>query len=507
MGGRVDRWESLWIDCVIVALLVTGVAALAMIQSRQPARRRTWGRCGLIASLAIVPLVALNPLPKVNLKHPAWILRGARPRPSPPVVGAVAVLAADEEDGAPDEPTPEAAVATTWREALGLWMRVAYGAGVVLALGWVALGWAGTRYLTRRAGPASGRAEALLAGLPFARGRRPRILVSPSMRRPVLVGIRRPVILIPPALDRPGLEPQLRLGLLHELAHAEMRDHWFGPVAALAHACWFFLPQVWWIRSQLRLDAEYLADHRAVGSFGTSYGYAESLFGIAFDPDAAREPGSAPARPPAGPAVAAQPRRGGDLASALFRRMQMLLKCPFEVEDRPPRAWVAAVGLLFAGVTLAGSCLSIRDDHRPPASRAGLSGDANRAFHLANLVIAPGEVEGRPFHFPFPLPDQFHLACEVLATPAELRSLEVLDHPLAAVRPFAAPERDQGGLAWRLVEVVRDAQGLVSVRVDGATVVGPHLPARMATRLSIRTLPGRSTRFREIHLTWCPRYP
>ena len=83
MASWAHRCEVVWSDSLLAAVIIVGCSTLAMIQTRQPARRRTWGRLGLIASLAVIPLVALGPLPRVNLKHPSRIIWGASSRFEP----------------------------------------------------------------------------------------------------------------------------------------------------------------------------------------------------------------------------------------------------------------------------------------------------------------------------------------------------------------------------------------------------------------------------------------
>src|SRR5262249_33441099 len=157
--------------------------------------------------------------------------------------------------------------------------------------------------------------RALYDALPYAgRGRRPRLRVASPLRRPVLVGFFRPAILIPPAMDWPGARERLRLSLLHELAHAERADSRFGLAGSLAQATWFFIPWAWWIRHQMRLDQEFLADRCASFGFGPFSDYASSLVDLA-------DPG--PSRQATGPAPASRPSTLWGAGSALFQRILM----------------------------------------------------------------------------------------------------------------------------------------------------------------------------------------
>ena len=520
MASWVDRCVTLWIDATLAAVLVTGFTALAMIQCRQPVRRRAWGRLGLAASLVVVPLAWVSPATRIDLRHPTSSTRTVEFRP-----GQVR----DEAPGLTAPSISRSVVPTnqvglesrsSWSSAMWTALVLAYGTGLILGLSRLSLGLLGTSILLRRAVTASVRAENLLESLVAGsdQSRRPGILVSERVGRPVLVGFIRPTILIPPELDLPGLEAKLRLGLLHELAHAEVGDSRFGVLATTAQAVWFFLPQVWWVRSQLKLDAEFLADHRAVGRFGTSYHYAQSLVGIAMVPASGIVAAGGAVQTIAQPHVdqvevvdvdlvagraiqaIAQPHpRAEGFASALIQRVQMLLKCPFEVEDQAPRRWVVAASCFTIFWTLAASRLSIQDrsDLNDEVSWKALD-EAVYAFRLAELSIAPQLLENRLFDLRFRLPRRFRLKCEVLADPAGLAQMEILGYRLQPI----PNHRETDHSAWRQVEIVRDSQGREAVRVDGKLTVANHHPAEPASWLTIRPIPGRITQVRHLELTW-----
>ena len=485
MPDLVDRLGATLLDASLAASAISGLVLLAMIQSRQPARRLAWARAGLLAALALLPLSALNPVPRLDLWRPlvdAWPATLDEPGPPPP---ARAGSPPGRGDCGPGH-APPGRLRRAGRLAV-----LAYGAGASLGLGWLGLGLWGSTWLAGRARTPSAEALGRLASLPFAgRRKRPRLLVSDRPSRPVLVGIFRPTILIPAELDRPEAGDRLRLGLLHELAHAESADHLFGPAAALAQAIWFFLPPVWWIRERLRLDSEFLADSRAAAHFGAARRYASSLV------DLASSRGLAPAGPtpdrvesPASP-----PARGGGGPSALFHRVAMLLKCPFPIEDRPPGWWRWSSAALIVAATLAASCLTLRGVVGWSEGASAPAMEPARSFRLPSLVIAPGEGDDSPFDLRVRLPERFTLGLEILAEPAELASIEVLGHRLAPADPA-------GPGAWHRVEV-RRAEGSEEVRVDGRPVGGDARPRKPASWLTIRPAPGRAARIRALDLSW-----
>src|SRR4051812_44930672 len=70
MAGFVDRLGGALLDASLAATAISGFVVLAMVQCRQPARRRGWARVGLFSALALIPLAALNPFPRIDLREP-----------------------------------------------------------------------------------------------------------------------------------------------------------------------------------------------------------------------------------------------------------------------------------------------------------------------------------------------------------------------------------------------------------------------------------------------------
>ena len=59
------------LDASLAAIAISGMVVLVMVQCRQPARRRAWARAGLLSTLALLPLSALSPVPRVRPLAPA----------------------------------------------------------------------------------------------------------------------------------------------------------------------------------------------------------------------------------------------------------------------------------------------------------------------------------------------------------------------------------------------------------------------------------------------------
>ena len=248
---------------------------------------------------------------------------------------------------------------------------------------------------------------------------RPNLRVSSGVQRPVLVGLFRTTILIPSHYDEPEASPEfLKLSLLHELAHAEQSDPWFGTIASLAQSVWFFLPHVWWLRSQLIMDQEFMADNAASLRYGTSSRYAASLLSLA----------------DSRPAQAARGRRrrrtfdrviGREIKCALAALSANVDAPALSVSGRAASA-TALVVVAAAGsgrcLPRVGMCLhslASRSSRRTRANRRGPLHDTKPSVCLnssrAPLVLALG---GRalPYHMPVALSSHFNLTVEVLAS-------------------------------------------------------------------------------------------
>jgi BlaR1 peptidase M56 len=361
-------------------------------------------------------------------------------------------------------------------------------------LGSLAISGAALRWVRRYSLEVSPETLALYQSLDYPAGKqRPLLQVSPRVRRPVLVGVGRPRILIPAALELPtaAAREQLRLGLLHELAHAEAADPWFGLLANLAQAFWFVVPPLWWIGGWIRIDQEFLADHRAALRFGRRISYASSLVDIASQVSDGPITQKLPAVP--------EDRKGS--SSPLFLRVLMLIRCPFPIEERPPRWWRLGTVCLAAIMTLGVSVIAIRP-HRATASVYAAHINGSQIFRMARLSVPaiPPNDHGRvlPFELPIALPDQFELTLEVWAKVADLGRTRVAGLPLVFSTAIARPEL----IGWHKVEIHR-LPGVVDLTIDGENVHIPSPPETFLTQtLSFEPAPDATGLFRNLTLHW-----
>jgi beta-lactamase regulating signal transducer with metallopeptidase domain len=487
----VDRIGATILDTSLAAAVLLGLAALAMVACRQPARRCGLARAAIVASLALFPLVAYGPSrPRIEVVGPLRavlepVLPGGGER-----LESEATSAFRPSPAATDQVTPF----VRWAPRV---LTVVYVLGASASLAWLLLGWWCSAWLIQRAAHPDPTTRDVYLALPYAHWWRPRLRVGARLSRPVLLGSARPVILIPPDLDRPEARERLRLSLLHELAHAERRDSWFSLAGNLALAAWFFVPWLWWVRRQMRLDQEFLADHNAASGFGPFGAYASSLVELA-------DPGPGPAAPTAAPAREI-PLFG--TGSALFQRVLMLVRCPYPVETRAPRWWRLGLPPVVACGTLLASSLTLRSaepqttPQDPPAVASSVA--SAPSFQVSRLVIAesPAGPDGwtPPHNLPFALPEQFELSLEIWAEARDLAQTRLAGCRLG---PRAADATATGDAPrWHKVRVKREPKGVV-VEVDGTKIPLDEAEGPRSSWLSIQPAPDRLGLIRNLLLTW-----
>jgi beta-lactamase regulating signal transducer with metallopeptidase domain len=523
MPGGIERW--FWIDRVGILLfdatvstaLFLSLVLLAMLGCRQPARRILIARVAVLASLAVLPILALEPFPRFALIDAvvdselvrASPLGWSSPLTPAPLTPWNASGSAGGRQGATNPLANLMGDAGRWLpRALVLLYLVCAGAG----LAWLLLGFGGVYWLIRSARsptePSQQIHESLAAGgsTPAARSL---LRVSERVQHPVVAGLLRPTILIPESFDpSPDQAEALRLSLLHEMAHVDRLDHWFGAAGILAQTVWFFLPQIWWIRSQLLIDQEFLADRDASKRYGTSAGYASSLLAIAAS---CRSTTSSRAANPEA-SWAASGKLG--VQTPLFQRVLMLLYCPFTVEARTPHVWSWALRLAVVGLSIVATCLCLRWPNAwAPESRPGFPSAPAVRLRVSRFVAEPqpqsSSPGGRslPSAMPLVLPPHADLSFEVCTTRAELPFIRIAGYPLAAPLARTAVDSgpagaapDEGRGCYRIhLHLDGDTQ---SLEVDGDTVWVIARPEPTAEWLTIEPGPQGAVEFRDFVVSW-----
>lgn len=380
---------SWWLRSALGGGLLLLAGWLLMGWTRQPARRQRLAECGVLAALLAAVLSAGPTWLLLHLPSPESALSWLSPGASAPVAPAPepdgeetapALTWADPVPGlalpAPDTPNqaatapaaPTPAPLFSWSDAWAVvtsslsWDQLTFGlmtayclVALVLTGRWL-YGWAALNRFLRSCTPAPEEAAALFADMTRHLRRPPRLLTSDRLRVPVSCGVWRPAVVLPAQFVSPADAPRLRWVFAHELTHLERRDPWSCLLFGLAQGVYFYCPWFWWLRRQVRLCQEFIADAAAARQAGPAEDYAQFLVSLA--------------EAPAGPRVAigVVGRR-----SDLFRRITMLLQNPLRVESKCPRRWslAALAGLLAAAVCASGLGLRAADpDPDKPAEKA-----------------------------------------------------------------------------------------------------------------------------------------
>lgn len=362
-------------------------AAVAVRVCRQPADRVRVTSAALLGAV-LVPWLALVPgLPRLSvavLPAPAADQGVAAPRspepddevaparPSSPAVAPVvvakdaavaAVPVAVAEPGA-DATRSHATVAgaaaspeppaDTGRSpgsgwSVGTLLVGGYAAATLALVAWAGLGFWRLGRLRRAARPAPPAAVALLREIAGPAADRVELLVSDRIESPVAFPGLRPAIVLPAADTDPAA---VRFALAHEWSHVERGDLRRWCLTTFAQAVLFYQPLFWWLRRQLRLSQDYLADARAAAA-GDPADYAAYLVALA------RRRCAAPAL-----ALGVADRR-----SHLTRRVHMLLLSPEPPRPRCRPVWTAGVALVAVGLLagLSAVRLTAADAPKPDA--------------------------------------------------------------------------------------------------------------------------------------------
>jgi hypothetical protein len=176
------------------------------------------------------------------------------------------------------------------------------------------------------------------------------LLESDLVNSPFTYTWAQPVVVLPSARCALDSSRELRFSLAHEWSHIERRDALAWNLTALGGFVLFYQPLFWWLRRQLRLCQDYLADDRAA-ALASAEDYATYLVRLAR----------------ARPTVCALPALGvGDRRTNLFRRIAMLVGDHEPLAHRCRAIWSVAAALSAAVVIVVAS--GLRLDAAPAAA-------------------------------------------------------------------------------------------------------------------------------------------
>src|SRR5688572_4439559 len=107
-----------------------------------------------------------------------------------------------------------------------------------------------------------------------------RLLESPAVDVPTVIGWIKPVVLLPASVLA-GLTPQqLEAILAHELAHVRRHDYLVNLLQTAVETLLFYHPAVWWLSHRIRVERENCCDDLAVAAIGNRVEYGRALLAL-----------------------------------------------------------------------------------------------------------------------------------------------------------------------------------------------------------------------------------
>jgi beta-lactamase regulating signal transducer with metallopeptidase domain len=172
-------------------------------------------------------------------------------------------------------------------DEVALWRRlnwqqggaILWLSGCFLMLGRLAPGLWSLGKIRKNAQPAPSSLQRILLSCKEQLGVRAhvKLQLSDNIPAPILSGFLRPVIMLPSWFAEGFAESELRMMLIHELAHWRYRDTWVLCVRRLMEALFFFHPAIWYASRQVAREAEAACDELVVTLSRESRAYAECL--------------------------------------------------------------------------------------------------------------------------------------------------------------------------------------------------------------------------------------
>ena len=290
MAWHLFAWRWL-IQASATGFLVLLVRSLAALLCRQPVQR-----IRLIVLSLLGGLVApwLGTLPIAPRWTPAFAREAASLEPTPVALGAsrdpslgsakpatFPIEGLPEAKGGDPRVVPIAAkpvpTHSPLKTPLGsrltrIFQTIPWHAAILVAYGlvslglmvWWAIGQCRLAWIRRSAGPVPQAVCEPFLEISGPAGAKIVLLMSDRVALPFTYTWMRPVIILPRELCTvDGDLEDLRYALAHEWSHVERRDAWAWNLASVAGFVLFHQPLFWWLRRQLRLCQDYLADDQA----------------------------------------------------------------------------------------------------------------------------------------------------------------------------------------------------------------------------------------------------
>ena len=198
------------------------------------------------------------------------------------IAGLPLLTAAESSSIASNLRAPELTLSSAWAVRLFIvWAAIA--GGLLVRLAWSL---AHVHRLRRQCCEISGSSHPALVNVlqEFSRARgfrSTKLFISEQVRVPTALGFFRPAVVLPPWALRELSDDELRVIVLHELAHLRRWDDWTNLAQKLVKALFFFHPAVWWIDSRLALEREIACDDMVLEQTANAKTYAASLISVA----------------------------------------------------------------------------------------------------------------------------------------------------------------------------------------------------------------------------------
>ena len=451
----------LWYSIASTVLLLSGAIGVARFQAPVERIRLvvvTITACLLAPGLLLVP-------GRPHWSVPVWIAfeSPANNQASLPDLGKPDFTTHAEIRGVPEDQAIEVltakpattftangsrAVAWGWGgDARGL-ILAGYLAG---AIGWVLLWGTGQGVLwtlIQSSQPAPVEVQILLRTIAGPAGDRVRLLASDRVGSPVTFTWVRPTILIPTRMAR-ATNPKVLCALAHEWSHIERRDYASWILVATAGVLLYWHPLYWFLRRQLRMNQDFLADDRA-GAVASPLAFAAQLVELART--RRRSSGYFPLT-----SLGVQGR-----SSQLFRRITMLIADRPALATRCRRTWTGCVSAAALTLLLGVSSVPIDAAARPATS----SPRPSETQDPVEPATSTGPNQIAP-------PDDPRPGREWTGRVRDQRTGRPIEGAEIRIKPSAGRAHPPG--RWPPIVATTDAEGIYRFRVAPAVAAEPAL--------------------------------